>query len=197
MVCSCESQRRCGSIFTNQQRSCHCIYKEPCQLRKWTFSICYCVWPQNQAYQSLFTDYGTSYSARPHGDVPIVGDRKRDLKQNENPELRRVASRCIFILLFFDIQNTFIFVFRGTHVRRTMLPKWPLWAHLFYSVSRRVCFRQARVAQAMLLPGALLHAVAFAFPPGPPNPTCARSHIRGFPMCGGKFLERSAYTSYL
>ena len=43
--------------------------------------------------------------------------------------------------------------FSQAHFGHTMLPKWPLWAHLFYSVFysaselRRACFRQARVAQ--------------------------------------------------
>ena len=42
-----------------------------------------------------------------------------------------------------------------------LLPKWPIWAHLFYSVFyrfselRRACFRQARVAQDVLPPGVL------------------------------------------
>ena len=44
----------------------------------------------------------------------------------------------------------------------------------FYSVSelRRACFRQARVARAVLPPGALFRAGAFAFPPCTP-----RSHM--------------------
>ena len=51
--------------------------------------------------------------------------------------------------------------FYQAHFGRTVLPKWPLWAHLFYSVFynvselRRACFRQARVARAVLPPGAL------------------------------------------
>ena len=56
-----------------------------------------------------------------------------------------------------------------------VLPKWPFWAHLFYSVFYSVselttaCFRQARVAQTVLPPGALLHAGAFAIPPRAPK----------------------------
>ena len=56
---------------------------------------------------------------------------------------------------------------------RTVLPKWPLWAHLFYSVFysvselRRACFRQARVARAVLPPSALFRAGALALPPIP------------------------------
>ena len=66
-----------------------------------------------------------------------------------------------------------------------VLPKWPLWAHLFYSVFhsvselRRACFRQARVARAVLPPGAMLRAGAFALPP------CAsKSHMRPLPHLG-------------
>ena len=42
--------------------------------------------------------------------------------------------------------------FYQAHFGRTVLPKWPFWAHLFYSVFYsvsefgRACFRQARVA---------------------------------------------------
>ena len=67
----------------------------------------------------------------------------------------------------------------------TLLPKWPFWAHLFHSVFynlselRRACFRQVRVARAMLLPAALFRAGRFL--PVPPNPTCVCSHIWGFP----------------
>ena len=70
--------------------------------------------------------------------------------------------------------------FYQAHFGRTMLPKWPLWAHLFYpvlySVSelRRVCFRQARVARAACF-------VQGPLPFLPPNPTCGRPHIWGFP----------------
>ena len=80
--------------------------------------------------------------------------------------------------------------FYQAHFGRRVLPKWPLWAHLFYpvfySVSelRRACFRQARVARAVLPPGALFRAGALHFLPVPPNPTCARPHIWGFPIFG-------------
>ena len=47
---------------------------------------------------------------------------------------------------------------------------------------RRACFRQARVAQAVLLPGTLFRVGAFALPPFASNLTCARSHIWGFPI---------------
>ena len=69
---------------------------------------------------------------------------------------------------------------------RTVLPKWPLWAHLFYSVCfysvselRSACFRQARVARAVLLASALFRAAAFAFPPCTP-----RSHMCPLPHLG-------------
>ena len=75
--------------------------------------------------------------------------------------------------------------FYQAHFGRTVLPKWPFWAHLFYpvfySVSEfgRACFRQARVARAMLLPGALFHAGPFAFL------RCApKSHMRPLPHLG-------------
>ena len=66
-----------------------------------------------------------------------------------------------------------------------VLPKWPFWAHLlyslFYTVSelRTACLRQARVAQAMLPPGALFHAGAFALPPRAP-----KSHMCPLPHLG-------------
>ena len=65
--------------------------------------------------------------------------------------------------------------FCQAHFGRTVLPKWPLWAHLFYAVFyniselRRACFRQARVARAVLPPGALFRARAFALPPCAPK----------------------------
>ena len=68
---------------------------------------------------------------------------------------------------------------------RTVLPEWPFWAHLFYSVFysvselRRPCFRQARVARAVLPPGALFRAGAFALPPCAP-----KSHMRPLPHLG-------------
>ena len=67
----------------------------------------------------------------------------------------------------------------------TVLPKWPLWPHLFYpafySVSelRRACFRRARVARAVLPPGALFRVGAFTFPPCAP-----KSHMRPLPHLG-------------
>ena len=65
-----------------------------------------------------------------------------------------------------------------------VLPKWPLWAHLFYSVFTVLCFRRARVARAVLPPGALFRAGPLRFLPVLPNPTCAHSHIWGFPKPG-------------
>ena len=44
---------------------------------------------------------------------------------------------------------------------------------------RRACFRQARVAQAVLLPGALFRAGAVALPPCAP-----KSHMRPLPHLG-------------
>ena len=79
--------------------------------------------------------------------------------------------------------------FYHAHVGRTMFPNWPFWAHFFYSVSNRFqsLRGQTRVAQAVLLPGALFHAETFvscrslcACPHVPPNPTCACSRICGF-----------------
>ena len=75
--------------------------------------------------------------------------------------------------------------FYQAHFGRTVLPKWPFRAHLFYSVFysvselRRACFRQARVAQAVLLPSALFRARAFAPPPCAP-----KSHMRPLPPLG-------------
>ena len=72
--------------------------------------------------------------------------------------------------------------FYQAHFGRTVLPKWPFWAHLFssvfYSVSefRRACFRQARVARAVLPP---FRARAFALPPCAP-----KSHMRPLPHLG-------------
>ena len=70
------------------------------------------------------------------------------------------------------------------HFGRTVLPKWPFWAlfySVFYSVSelRRACFRQARVARAVLPPGALFRARAIALPPCAP-----KSHTRPLPHLG-------------
>ena len=68
-----------------------------------------------------------------------------------------------------------------------MLPEWPRWAHLLYSVYysvsdlRRGCFRQARVAQPVLLPSALFRAGAFALPPcAPKSHMCPLSHFGAF-----------------
>ena len=75
--------------------------------------------------------------------------------------------------------------FYHAHVGRTVLPTCPFWAHPFYSVFYivselgRACFRQARVAQAMLPPGALFHAETFGLPP------CAhKSHMCPLPPLG-------------
>ena len=76
--------------------------------------------------------------------------------------------------------------FHQAHFGRTVLPKWPFWAHLFYSVLynvlelRRACFRQERVALAVLPPGALFRARAFALPPVPPNPHAPAPTFGGF-----------------
>ena len=79
------------------------------------------------------------------------------------------------------------------HFGRTVLPKWPFWAHLFYpvfySVSelRRAYFRQAHVARAVLPPGALFRAGAFAFLPCAPT-----SHLHLLPHLGpsdARFLK--------
>ena len=75
--------------------------------------------------------------------------------------------------------------FYQAHFGRTVFPKWPFWAHLFYSVFysvselRRACFRQACVAQAVLPPGALFRAGAFALPPCAP-----KSHMSPLPHLG-------------
>ena len=54
---------------------------------------------------------------------------------------------------------------------------------VFYSISelRRACSRQARVARAVLPTGALFRARGLCASPCPTSPTCARSHIWGFP----------------
>ena len=75
--------------------------------------------------------------------------------------------------------------FYQAHFGRTVLPKWPFWKHLVYSVVysfselRRACFRQARVARAVLPPGALFRAGAFALPPCAP-----KSHLCPLPHLG-------------
>ena len=75
--------------------------------------------------------------------------------------------------------------FCQVHFGRTVLPKWPLWAHLFYTVFysvselKRACFRQARVARAVLPPGALFRALAFCA-----SSMCPKSHLRPLPHFG-------------
>ena len=77
--------------------------------------------------------------------------------------------------------------FYQAHFGRTVLPKWSFWAHRFSlyftvfqslrghasarCVSHKTCFCQAHCFTQGLL----------RFLPAPPNPTCARSHIWGFP----------------
>ena len=86
----------------------------------------------------------------------------------------RVASLPVGALCFYQ-----------AHFGRTVLPKWPFWAHLFYStfysVSEfgRACFRQARVTWAMFPPGALFRAGAFTFLPCAP-----KSHLHPLPHLG-------------
>ena len=75
--------------------------------------------------------------------------------------------------------------FYEAHFGCTVLPKWPFWVHLFYSIFYsasefgRACFRQARVAWATLPPGALFRAGAFAFLPWAP-----KSHLHPLPHFG-------------
>ena len=86
--------------------------------------------------------------------------------------------------------------FYQVHYVCAVLPKWPLRAHLFYSVFysvpelRRACFRQARVAGAVLLPGALFHAGAFALPPcAPKSHMCPLPHLEIFrPKVAGNLV---------
>ena len=88
--------------------------------------------------------------------------------------------------------------FYQAHFGRTVLPKWPFWAHLFYSVFysvselRRACFRQARVARAVLPPGALFRAGAFALPPCAP-----KSHMRPLPHLGVSYESQRCSASEL
>ena len=80
--------------------------------------------------------------------------------------------------------------FYQAHVGRTVLPKWAIWAHLFYAVSamfqslgkhasaRRVlhkpCFRQAHCF--------IQKPLRFLLAPRPPqNPLATPPHIWGFP----------------
>ena len=86
--------------------------------------------------------------------------------------------------------------FYQVHFGRTVLPKWPIlgaspFNSVFYNVSelRRACFRQARVARAVLPPGALFRAGALALPPCAP-----KSHIWGFPHLG--FSEFRSLVSF-
>ena len=87
--------------------------------------------------------------------------------------------------------------FRGSNASggRIVLLPGAFWAHgaskmatlgasllpSIYSVSElwRACFRQARVARAVLPPGALFRAGAFALPPCAP-----KSHMRPLPHLG-------------
>ena len=87
--------------------------------------------------------------------------------------------------------------FYQAHFGRTVLPKWPFWAHLFYSVFysvselRRACFRQAHVARAVLPPSALFRAGAFAFLPCAP-----KSHLHQLPHLGPSDFEDFLLTLY-
>ena len=70
--------------------------------------------------------------------------------------------------------------FYQAHFGRTV--KWPLWAHLFYSVfcgghasTRRVSHEPWFCQAHCFVQGPL------RFLPVPPNPTCGHSHIWGFP----------------
>ena len=81
--------------------------------------------------------------------------------------------------------------FYRVHLGRMVLPQWPLWAHLFYFVSvnnaselRRACFRQVRVARAMLPPGALFVQGRLRFIPVPSDPHAATPTFRGFRLDG-------------
>ena len=82
-----------------------------------------------------------------------------------------------------------LFVFLPCAFWAHVLPKWPLWAHLFYSVLysvsglRRACFRQARVAQTVLPSGALFRAADFQG--GSTRHPCApKSHMCPLPHLG-------------
>ena len=87
--------------------------------------------------------------------------------------------------------------FYQVHFGRTVLPKWLLWAHLFYSVFysvselRRACIRQARVARAVLPPSILFRARAFSLPPCAP-----RSHICPLPHLGVSGHHRIKSNNY-
>ena len=73
-------------------------------------------------------------------------------------------------------------VLHQAHFGRTVLPKWPLLSYSVFSYSvselRRACFRQARVAQAVLLQVTLFHAGAFALPfCDPKSHMCPLPHL--------------------
>ena len=95
----------------------------------------------------------------------------------------RVAMRPVGALCFYQ-----------AHFGRTVLPKWPLWVYLFYSVFysvselRIACFRQAHVAGAVLPPGALFRTRAFALPPLCPQfPHVPASTFWGFRELLGRY----------
>ena len=76
------------------------------------------------------------------------------------------------------------------HVGRTVLPKWPLWAHLFYSVFTVLqnsggYMLPPHVAQAVLLPDAWSLAETFALPLCTP-----KSHLCPLPHLGLSDLGR-------
>ena len=93
--------------------------------------------------------------------------------------------------------------FRGSNAsggRIVLLPS-TFWAHgaskiailgasLLLCILQRACFRQARVARAVLLPGALFRARAFALPPCSPKP-----HMRPLPHLVAIFLRATTKSS--
>ena len=126
------------------------------------------------------------------GGFPDLCDDSETLEKpgkTGGPRVQRVGFRGCFLSRsdFFELrlQSLAICDFEVAAIRVTKLSKWPLWAHLLYSVSynvselRRACFRQARVTRAVLPPGALFRARPFALPPGAP-----RSHMRPLPHLG-------------
>ena len=76
--------------------------------------------------------------------------------------------------------------FYQAHFGRTVLPKWPFWAHLFYSVFynvselRRACFRQARAS----LEPCFRQAHCFVQGPLRSLPVPPKSHMRPLPHLG-------------
>ena len=62
------------------------------------------------------------------------------------------------------------------HVGRTVLPKWSILTHLFYSVFYSVSVLGSACFQAVPPPGALFHAETFSLHPCAPK----SHHIRGF-----------------